>query len=234
MESAYDELVSLYVIESFLSKEMVESSDIDLIGIMKPSFDFRRELRINKMLNEKIGPNHRIDLGTMSYDEFLGGTAKGSLLNTIELPVFLAFMKRARLIYGKRINLDKLPVKPSSPEEQMEYHIRVFDEYKAEFWKKDRIKTDFTFRDLIKMVLYLADVELQLARNLTPRRSYAGIIKAFHNDKNHIVHYSIKLRRKKTISGEEKESWLDLAEAYVARMKTIQSSVDDYENRGDY
>jgi predicted nucleotidyltransferase len=233
LENAYDELVSLYVMGSFLSNEMVESSDIDLIGVMKSTFDFRREVRINKMLNEKIRPSHRIDLGTMSYDEFFGGTQRGSLMKHIELHIFLAFMKRARLIYGKRINFDKFPVKPASREEQLEYHIRVFNEYKADFRKKNRIRTDFTFRDFIKIVFYIANIELQLARNLIPRRSYAGILKAFRNDRNHIVHYSMKLRCKKTISRKEKESWLDLAEDYVAKLKT-RSSSDHYEKRGYY
>jgi len=137
----------------------------------------------------------------------------------IDLPIFLAFMKGARLIYGEKINFDKLPVKPASREEQLEYHIRVFNQYKAHFRKKNRIRTDFTFRDFIKIVFYIANIELRLARNLTSRRSYARITKAFRNDKNHIVHYSMKLRCKKTISREEKESWLDLAESYVARLK---------------
>jgi predicted nucleotidyltransferase len=220
LENAHDALVSLYVIGSYRSNEMVASSDIDLIGVMKSSFDFSREARINEMLNERIRPKHRIDLGTMSYDEFFGGAQMGSLMKHIDLPIFLAFMKGARLIYGRKINFDKLPVKPASPEEQLEYHTKVFNEYKADFRKNSRIRADLTFRDFIKIVFYIANIELQLTRNLAPRRSYAEIVKAFRNDKNHIVHYSMKLRCKKTISREQKESWLDLAEGYVGKMRS--------------
>jgi len=66
LEKAHDELVSLYVMCSFLSNEMLESSDIDLIGVMKSTFDFRREVRINRMLNSKIRLSHRIDISTNS------------------------------------------------------------------------------------------------------------------------------------------------------------------------
>jgi predicted nucleotidyltransferase len=68
-----NELISVYVIGSFLSKEMVESSDIDLMGVMKSSFDFKNEARINEALNERVRSGHRIDFGTMSYDEFFRG-----------------------------------------------------------------------------------------------------------------------------------------------------------------
>jgi len=220
LQNAGSELVSLYVIGSFLTNEMIRSSDIDLVGIMKSSFDFRKEARINKALNETVSSGHRIDLGIMSYDEFFGGTRKGSLTKHIELPIFLNFLNRAQLVCGKRINFDKLPIKPASPEQELKYHIGTFDEYKTVFRKSDNVGSDFSFRDFIKTVFYIADLELQLGRSLPPRRSYSEIVKAFRNERAHIVNYSMKLRRKKSITHKEKQSWLDSAERYVARMKT--------------
>jgi predicted nucleotidyltransferase len=221
LENAGNELVSLYVIGSFLSDEMVESSDIDLVGIMEASFDFRNESRINKALNDRIRSHHRIDLGTMSYDGFLGGLQKGTLTKHIELPVFLSFLKHARLIYGKRINFDKLPIKPASPEQELRYYIKVFGEYEAAFRKRERIRPDFSFRDFLKIVFYIANLELQLNRNLSPRKSYSEIVRAFRDDRTHIVHYSMKLRHKKRIGRNEKQSWLDSAERYVAEMRSV-------------
>jgi predicted nucleotidyltransferase len=223
LENAGDELVSLYVIGSFPSKEMVHSSDIDLVGVMKPGFDFRKEPRINKALNRRIRSGRRIDLGTMSYEEFFGGAQKGSLTKHIELPVFLNFLKRARLIHGERINFDKLPMKPASPREELKYHIRVFDEYKAAFRRADRISPDFSFRDFMKVLFYIANLELQLVTRLTPRVSYTEIDRAFRQDKLHIVHYSMKLRRKRTIDREDRQSWLDSAECYVTKMRPVAS-----------
>jgi len=220
LENTDGNVVSLYVIGSFLSKEMIESSDIDLVGVMKSSFDFRKEGRINKVLNDSVGSRHRVDLGTMSYEEFFGGTRQGSLMKHIELPVFLTFLKRARLIYGERINFEKLPIKPASPRDELKYHVKVFDQYEAKFRKRDTISPDFSFRDFIKIIFYIANLELQLTRGLTPRRSYSEIVKAFAKDKTHIVHHSLQLRHKRTISQKEKESWLNLAERYVAKMRT--------------
>jgi hypothetical protein len=34
------------------------------------------------------------------------------------------------------------------------------------------------------------------------------------------VHYSMRLRRKKTISRRDKRTWLNLAERYAAQMRT--------------
>jgi hypothetical protein len=72
LENADGELFSLYVIGSFLSREMIESSDIDLVGVMKSSFDFRKEARINKTLNEVIGSSHSPH--SISFGEFRNRT----------------------------------------------------------------------------------------------------------------------------------------------------------------
>jgi len=109
------ELISLYSIGSFSSHEMIPSSDIDLVAVMKPSFDFRKESEINGVLNRKISSIHRIDLGTMSYAEFFGGRQQGSLMRYIELPIFLNFLKHAHLLCGKRIDFNKLPINQPPP-----------------------------------------------------------------------------------------------------------------------
>jgi hypothetical protein len=218
LENAGGQMVSLYVVGSFLSNEMIASSDIDLVGIMKPDFDFRREARINSILNKTVHSKRRIDLGTMSYDEFFGGAQKGSLMRHTELPIFLNFLKRARLIYGKRINFDKLPIKPASPEQELNYHLREFSNYKSEFRRKNAAGPDFSFRDFIKTIFYIANAELQLTRHLTPKSGYTEIVRALTKDKTHLVHYSMQLRRKKTISPRDKRTWMNLAERYVAQM----------------
>ena len=110
-----DEPISLYGIGSYWSHEMIPSSDVDLVGVMKPSFDFRREAQINIALNRKIRSAHKIDFGTMSYDEFFGGATQGSLMRYVELPIFLSFLKQARRIYGKRIDFSKLRLNRSRP-----------------------------------------------------------------------------------------------------------------------
>lgn len=156
----------------------------------------------------------------MGYDEFFGGTQKGSLTKHVELPIFLNFLKQAQLLHGKRINFNKLPVKPATPEQELKYHIREFGKYAPIFRKRNRISPDFSFRDFIKFAFYKANLELQLSRNLTPRRDYSEIVKAFRENKAHIVHYSMKLRLKKTISPNDRLAWLSLAERYVAQMKT--------------
>jgi hypothetical protein len=202
---------------------MIPSSDIDLVGVMKPSFDFRKENEVNRALNQKTRSTHKIDLGTMSYAEFFGGRQQGSLMRHIELPVFLNFLKHARIIYGKRIDFSKLPIKPASPEKELSYHINVFDKHKADFRERSRIGSDFSFRDFLKIIFYIANLELQLTKGQIPKARYTEIDKALRRDKEHIVHYSMKLRRKRTIWRKERQSWLDSAERYVMKMRPLAS-----------
>jgi len=221
LENAGECIVSLYAIGSFPRKEMVESSDIDLVGIMKASFDFRKERLVNKTLNKKIRSKHRIDLGTMSYDEFFGGKQQGSLTRHVDLPVFMNFLKNAKLIYGRKLDFNTFPIKPASKEDELKYHIRIFDKYKDAFRKKDRIAADFSFKDLFKIIFYIANIEVQISRKTKPKKRYFDIAKAFRNERHHIVHYSLKLRKKKTITNDEKRLWFDMAENYVRKMKKL-------------
>ena len=217
LENTGNELVSLYLIGSFVSKDMVESSDIDLVGIMKPSFDFNKERRINNALNHQIPSTHRIDLGTMSITELYGSPRKGSIMKHVELPILLNYLKQARLIHGKQINFNKLPVKSATPKDELRYHIKTFNEYKEAFRERDRIGADFAFKDFLKVIFYIAHIELQLTQQITTG-NYSEIVKAFAKDKTHPVHDSMRLRLKKTISSTDRRRWLNVAEGYVAEM----------------
>lgn len=215
LENTGNSLISLYLVGSFLTKDMVKSSDIDVVGVMKPSFDFRKEKLINEILNEKIISRHKIDLGTMSVEEFFGGKQKGSLMRHMNLPVFLNSLKNAQLIYGRKIDFDELPIKPASETDEMKYWIKEFKKCKNEFRKKDKLGVDFSFKDFLKIIFYIANLQLQLTRKTQQEKRYSDIAIAFRTESDHIVHYSLELRRKASITNEEKQLWLDKAELYV-------------------
>jgi predicted nucleotidyltransferase len=221
LESTGNSLISLYLVGSFLTKDMIKSSDIDLVGVMESSFDFEKEKLINERLNGKIVSKHKIDLGTMSVEEFFGGKQKGSLMRHMNLPVFLDSLKNAQLVYGRKLDFDELPIKPASKTDEMKYWIKEFKKYKNEFRKKDKLGVDFSFRDFVKIIFYIANLQLQLIRKTEQKkRRYSEIANAFRTESNHIVHYSLELRKKESITNEEKQLWLDRAEVYV-------ESIDD-------
>jgi hypothetical protein len=216
LENAGSSLVSLYVVGSFFTKDMVKSSDIDLVGVMEPSFDFRKEKLINQRLNEKILSKHKIDLGTMSIEEFFGGKQRGSLMRHMNLSVFMNSLKNSQLAYGRKLDFDEMPVKQASKKDEMKYWIEEFRKYKDEFRRKDRLGVDFCFKDFVKVIFYIADLHLELtAKTKRRKKRYSDIANAFRTESAHIVHYSLALRKRESITKEEKQSWLDKAEAYV-------------------
>lgn len=216
LENTGNSLISLYLVGSFLTKDMVKSSDIDLVAVMESSFDFGKEKLINERLNEEIVSSHKIDLGTMSVEEFFGGKQKGSLMRHMNLPVFLNSLKNAQFVYGRKLDFDELPVKPASKTDEMKYWIKEFKKYKNEFRKKDKLGVDFSFKDFVKVIFYIANLQLQLIRKTKQeKKRYSDIANAFRTESNHIVHYSLELRKKESIANEEKQLWLDKAEVYV-------------------
>lgn len=218
---AGDNLRSMYLIGSFLTREMIDSSDIDFIGIMESSFDFTNETAINPELNSKIDSKYPIDVELMNYDAFFGGKPKGSILKYVTLSVLLNFLKRAKHVYGEKLNFDTLPVKPASPQDELIYHMGVFHRNKDEFRTKDKIGIDFTFKSFLKQVFYMANLELQLTRRMESQRRYSEIVHAFQFHPDHIVHFSYTLRKQNAITVKEKHAWLDKAEEYVQQPKKL-------------
>lgn len=224
LENTGKSLISLYLVGSFLTKDMVRSSDIDLVGVMESSFNFGKEKLINERLNEKIVSKHRIDLGTMSVEEFFGGKQKGSLMRHMNLPVFLNSLKNAQLVYGRKLDFDELPIKPASKTDEMKYWIKEFKKYKDEFREKDKLGVDFSLKDFIKIIFYIANLQLQLMRKTKKKKRYSDIANAFRTESNHIVHFSLELRKKESITNEEKQLWLDKAEVYVESIDNVMKN----------
>lgn len=221
IEQAGEDIVSLYVMGSFMTKDVEKTSDIDIIAIMKDDFDFRKEISINSLLNRKLKTKYQVSLGTMSIKEFYRGRRKGSLTKHTGLPIFLNFLKHAKLIHGKRLAPDKFPVKPASLKMQMNYHCNLILTYGKHFRKIDKIGVDWTFRDFIKTSFYIADLELQITRKTKPKPRYADIVNAFKAKKYHIIHETMRLRKKKFITSKEKQEWISKAEDYAKEMKKL-------------
>lgn len=221
LEFANNHLHSLYLIGSFLSRELTETSDIDFIGIMDASFDFTREINLNSMLNSKVFTRHPIDVGLMNYEAFLGGEPRGSILKYVTIPVLLNFLKQAKLVYGEHLDFDAFPIKPALPHEELRYHIRVFHRNKDAFRTKDKIGVDFTFKGFVRQVFYMAALELQLIHKLKRLTMYSEVVHAFRSNPNHLVHFSYKLRSQKHVTVKEKHQWLDKAKEYIQQLENL-------------
>lgn len=219
IENAGEDLVSLYLLGSFMTKDIVRTSDIDFIAVMKDKFNFKKEKRLNRILNEKVRAGRRIDVGTMSINEFYGGKVKGSILKNVELPILLNFLKNAKLIYGRKLDFDSFPTKPASLKEELRYYAGLITRYGNRFRHTDKLGVDWTFRNFVKTAFFLANVELQLNRDAKHKKRYVDIVKTFRHDKEHIVHRTMKIRIKKTITQREKIEWINEAEMYARQMK---------------
>jgi hypothetical protein len=104
----------------------------------------------------------------------------------------------------------------------MKYWIKEFEKYKNEFRKKDKLGVDFSFKDFVKIIFYIANLQLQLMRKTEQKKKrYSDIANAFRTESNHIVRYSLELRKKESIANEEKQLWLDKAEVYVESIDAV-------------
>ena len=63
----------------------------------------------------------------------------------------------------------------------------------------------------------IADVENQILNNKKHNKRYADIAKSFKKDREHIVHYTMKLRKKNKISKKERLKWIKMAKQYISK-----------------
>ncbi|MBU3896968.1 MAG: nucleotidyltransferase domain-containing protein [Nanoarchaeota archaeon] len=222
-KSTGKDLITLILMGSYGTKDMVKTSDIDLNAIMKDSFDFRKERQIKNMLKEQIEKKYKIETNfeCMNIGAFYGKKKKGSLTKYISLPILITFFNESRFLYGKKINFNKFSVKRASLEKQLKYHIKSINDNVDKFKGKDMIGTSWYFKDFIKGVFLLADVENQILNKKEHKKRYIDIYNEFKKDRTHIIHYTMTLRRKKRITNREKLKWIKMAKQYIKNLKMV-------------
>jgi predicted nucleotidyltransferase len=223
---AKDKIVSLFLMGSFGTKDQVSNSDVDICAVMAENFDFAKEREIQHELKEKIEKKYGIETNfhAMSIGELYGREKKGTLTEFTTVPVFLNFVRKRRMLSGKDLDYGNFPIKRATPREELKFHIGVLEEHIPLFRKQDFVAPDWHFKDFIKTVFYIADIENQIVNGAKPIVTYSKIEKAYSRNPKHLVHFTWKLRRAKKISQKNKQRWLGMAEKYLQEMRKLLNS----------
>jgi predicted nucleotidyltransferase len=201
------EIFAIYVMGSFVRREMNNKSDVDIMVVVKNSKYNKKIERINLDFGEKFNPE--INLCVYSIWELKTGRRCKSILKKGKPhPIKLApLLPGYKLIYGKQIPLKIL--KKRCPKEDVEGMIDSFEEVLFPWYRKNIIDFDF----LVKQIFWIVYDE-QRARGKNPPYEWKNL-KEFIKEKNHIVHEAYDFRIHPTKNKKIQKSFIKKIKNYL-------------------
>jgi predicted nucleotidyltransferase len=204
-----EEIISIYVKGSYVQDEMQCNSDVDVVVILKTE----QYLPAIYELTERLGNTTKPPFQAVAYTLEELQTGKWSTVRTKKATTISSFVK----------HLDHLPlIYGSKPEGKLFTRTDVKDltAHLSAFEKSflpDYEKGTFKFNDLVKQVMWLTERE-QRALGITPAYSWEKLASSIE-DKDHIIHLALKLRRQEKISPEEREEFMNKLNEYLSFLK---------------
>ena len=200
-----NKLVAIYIKGSFVRREMNKNSDVDVVPIVTET---KYEGDIFEVNSHDVYPCIVVPLS-------LGEFKKNKLLTKANHKPdlrakpdrFLKKLKEYGLIYGKKLDPKKFPIR--SNEKALKDEIKLMKEGYIKLYKKKGIKFD----PLLKQVFWLTETE-QEVKGIKVKHSFKGITGSV-KDKNHIIHDAYKLKKKLKISEKKKKEFVKKLEEYL-------------------
>lgn len=201
-----EEIVSIYLKGSFVQEEMNEGSDVDVVVILKTD----TYLSAVYELTSKYGKTTNPPFQAVAYVVPELQTGKDSPKRerkTTSVSRFGKHISSLPLIYG---NAPDFEIFKRTDEKDFSINLNVFrDKFIPEYEKGL-----FGFDELVKQVFWLVEAEQRL-KGKDVGYSWQKLIDTVE-DKDHIIHQALELRRKNEVSDEEKMSFLEKLKDYIS------------------
>jgi len=200
-----DELISIYIKGSFITREMNENSDVDVVPILKDN-DTLRKLKIVRDENkEMLRPSEILPISLTELKKNKNSKLHGKLKGRPD--TFLRDLEHFKLIYGKKISKTDYPMRTLN---KMFYNaLTGIKNNTIPLYKKEK----FGFSQLIKQIFWIAHFEQKmLGKN--PPRTWKGLNK-FIKDKEHIIHKAYYFRMHPTKNKKIRKKFINSSMKYV-------------------
>ena len=204
-----DSIVAIYVKGSYVQRAMKPGSDVDLIVILKDE----EYLPAIYELSEKSKDPDYVPFTVSGYtlDEMRTGKfASNRTKSPTAISATVKHLDQLLLIYG------------SKPEGELfiRTDVRDLTALISAFEKgflPDYEDGSFKFGSIVKQVLWLTERE-QRALGKMPDYNWQKLADSIE-DKDHIIHMAMKLRKQKEISKEEKSAFMEKLRDYLIFLK---------------
>jgi hypothetical protein len=210
-------LVSLYLSGTILTKDRVKTSDIDFFGFVKNDFDIvKEEKSLNNFLDKnkkKLCKGIECRFRAIGIDELDGKKSRGVLSKHVGLENLALTFPYWNLIWGKKINYK---IKPYNLKRR-----KIISIEKIESIIKDIDKREKYLQNISKEVIRLAEIESEILFNKKYTYYYIDTQKRFIDNKSHVVHEAMRLRKKK-VTKKDIDLFIPKIKDYLIYMKSIK------------
>ena len=204
----------LYIGGSIHSDDRIRDSDIDIIGIVYESFPEDMEVQINRELKKNI-TEIKCTLRVLYINELRGGSQRGFITTLLPIKIFIRRIPFFPLIWGVPLNIEET-IGPYTIQEEIAVQSSLIRGYIASARSTEQ-QTPFEW--IPKGILYLASLEAVLLLKAEYTTSFAETQKQWSDDKTHIVHDSMYIRKKNyAIPEKEKEQYMQKAISYIEQL----------------
>jgi len=204
-----EEIVSIYVKGSYVQDELLESSDVDLVVIL------RSETCLPDVydLSERFGDTTEPPFQVVSYTLNELQTGKKASNRTKEITPVSIFVKQIEdlpLLYGLK------PEGVLHTRTDLKDLETLLDVFKGRFLP-DFHEGKFKFKEILKQVIWLADRE-QRVLGYKPAYLWQKLAESI-DDPKHIIHLALKLRRRDNVTEEEQEKFIEELDEYIEALE---------------
>jgi len=212
-------LISLYLAGTILTKDRTPYSDIDLFGIVTSDFQIiKEENKINKIFKKQkknLCKGIETKFRAIAIDELEGAKPRGIVAKFIGLNNVIKQFPYYKLLYGKKLDFSKFPIKPLELKEQAKKQIKALKTSIKHIKEK---KEKFPIQDFSKHILILARIEAEKDYGFKFDPSYKKLTQHLAKQREHIAHKAMKLRYKKVTRKEILDLSKEL-ESYIRHLK---------------
>lgn len=201
-----EEILSIYVKGSYVQDELQPDSDVDVVVILKSEEYLPAVYELTEKFGDTTVPPFQIVAYTL--EELQTGKWSSKRIKTsTTISIFVKQMDQLPLLYG------------SKPEGKLftRTDIKDLTALISAFEKNflpDFEKGTFRFDELVKQVIWLTERELR-AKGIVPDYSWQKLADLIE-DKEHIMHLALRLRRQKEASKEEQDIFIEKLQKYLA------------------
>jgi predicted nucleotidyltransferase len=201
-----DEIISIYIKGSYVQDELRPESDVDIVVILKSEKYLSDVYKIRE--DYKNHSQIPFQVGAYTMDELQTGVwAISRVKKMTPISVFVKHLDNLPLLYGSKIESELLHTRTDTKE--LSINISVF----RKLYLPGLESSKYKLQDIVKHVLWLVERE-QRALGHKPDYSWQKLADSIE-DKNHIVHDALKLRRQPNVSKQEQDDFLKKLSTYL-------------------
>ncbi len=200
-----NKIVSIYIKGTFVTREMNEKSDVDIVPIVKDNKTLKKLQSVRNVKKEMLKPSELLPISLTELKNNKNAKHRGPLKGRPD--TFLRDLEYYKLVYGKKLNKATYPMR--KPEEMFKDEIKTLKNQTILLHKKG----EYGFSQLIKQVFWIVFHE-QKSLGKFPPRTWKGL-NNFIKEKKHIIHKAYYFRIHPTKDKRKRAGFVSALETYL-------------------